>query len=690
MANTIKLLVLLLFSFAIGDGARTKFPTTLQTSTGIDGICKSMVETQGYICEEHKVTTKDGYILSMQRMPKGRSASEKGVKPPVLLQHGLTMDATTWLLNSPAESLAFILADNGYDVWLGNTRGTYQSQGHTSLNPYDPAYWNWSWDELVAYDLPANFQYVYDQTGQKLHYVGHSLGTLMALGAFSRKEVLNMIRSAALLSPIAYMGQMPSLLARSAADLFLSEDLYWLGLKEISLGGEATSKLVDDICKAPNINCTDLIAPFTGPNCCINTSNSYLDHVQPTATKNIIHLSQMIRGGSIAMYDYGSAFQNYIYYSQPTPPLYDMESIPNDLPLFLSYGGKDLLSDVKDVQNLVEKLKGHDPNKLVVQFKEDYAHLDFVFGVNAKQNPVTTKDGYILSMQRMPKGRSASEKGVKPPVLLQHGLTMDATTWLLNSPAESLAFILADNGYDVWLGNTRGTYQSQGHTSLNPYDPAYWNWSWDELVAYDLPANFQYVYDQTGQKLHYVGHSLGTLMALGAFSRKEVLNMIRSAALLSPIAYMGQMPSLLARSAADLFLSEDLYWLGLKEISLGGEATSKLVDDICKAPSINCTDLIAPFTVIRGGSIAMYDYGSAFQNYIYYSQPTPPLYDMESIPNDLPLFLSYGGKDLLSDVKDVQNLVEKLKGHDPNKLVVQFKEDYAHLDFVFGVNAKQA
>lgn len=37
------------------------------------------------------------------------------------------------------------------------------------------AYWEWSWDELVAYDLPATFQYVHDQTGQKIHYVGHSL-----------------------------------------------------------------------------------------------------------------------------------------------------------------------------------------------------------------------------------------------------------------------------------------------------------------------------------------------------------------------------------------------------------------------------------------------------------------------------------------------------------------------------------
>lgn len=42
-------------------------------------------------------------------------------------------------------------------------------------NVFYQAFWDWSWDELVAYDLPASFQYVHDQTGLKLHYVGHSL-----------------------------------------------------------------------------------------------------------------------------------------------------------------------------------------------------------------------------------------------------------------------------------------------------------------------------------------------------------------------------------------------------------------------------------------------------------------------------------------------------------------------------------
>ena len=37
------------------------------------------------------------------------------------------------------------------------------------------AYWNWCWDDMVTYDLPAIFNYVSSQTGQKINYVGHSL-----------------------------------------------------------------------------------------------------------------------------------------------------------------------------------------------------------------------------------------------------------------------------------------------------------------------------------------------------------------------------------------------------------------------------------------------------------------------------------------------------------------------------------
>lgn len=71
------------------------------------------------------------------------------------------------------------------------------------------------------------------------------------------------------------------------------------------------------------------------------------------------------------------------HYAQTTPPVYNMSSIPVDLPLYLAYGGKDMLADVKDVQVLLNKLKNHHADKLVTQYVQEYAHADFVFGVNA-------------------------------------------------------------------------------------------------------------------------------------------------------------------------------------------------------------------------------------------------------------------------------------------------------------------
>ncbi|XP_038703112.1 triacylglycerol lipase 2-like isoform X2 [Tripterygium wilfordii] len=386
MANTsYTLIVLILFCMSAAATARTKLhsihdqdgmPRSSLVADG--GICKSTVETQGYDCHEHKVTTQDGYILSMQRIPAGRSGNTAD-KPPVLLQHGILMDGASWLVTSPNQSLAFMLADNGFDVWLASTRGTKYSRGHVSLTPDDQSYWDWTWDQLAAYDLPAFVGHVQNQTGQKLHYVGHSLGTLTVLAALSQKKLLNMLRSAVLLSPIAHTEHIGSLLLRVAADIFLANDLYWHGVNEFVPGGDAVENLLEHLCKIPWVNCTNLASAITGPNCCVKASTLeilFKHEPHPSSTKNFIHLSQMIRTGTVAMYDYG--IQNMKKYGQMTPPLYNLTNIPKDFPLFFSYGGMDYLSDTKDVQSLLHILRSHKADKRVLQFIKEYAHLDFI------------------------------------------------------------------------------------------------------------------------------------------------------------------------------------------------------------------------------------------------------------------------------------------------------------------------
>ena len=93
------------------------------------------------------------------------------------------------------------------------------------------------------------------------------------------------------------------------------------------------------------------------------------------------------------------------------------------------------------------------------------------------------------------------------------------------------------------------------------------------------------------------------------------------------------------------------------------------------------------FAAVRHGVVAKYNYGRHDYNLMHYGEAMPPIYNLSNIPHDLPMFLSYGGQDALSDVLDVKHLLDDLKSHDVDKLSVQFIKDYAHVDFIMGVNA---
>ncbi|KAL6135176.1 hypothetical protein ACLB2K_067404 [Fragaria x ananassa] len=309
-----------------------------------NGICKSLVETQGYTCQDHQVTTEDGYILGLQRIPSGKSSNNSTAqKLPVLLQHGLMGDAGSWLLNPPNQALAFILADKGFDVWLANARGTQASRGHKSLNNIDPAYWEWTWDQLAAYDLPAFFNYVNNHRTESTlcwPFIG------------------NIVSASCLVTTKAEYHTKISSFALSSC-----------------LSGDSTPLESGNIL-------------LQGPNCCITptSSNLLFQHIpQSTSTKNMVHMSQMIRRGTITMFDYVLPAINMQRYNQLTPPVYNMASIPKDVPLFFGYGGRDALSDVNDVKALLNDLRDHDKDKLVEQYIEEYAHMDFIMAGNANQ-----------------------------------------------------------------------------------------------------------------------------------------------------------------------------------------------------------------------------------------------------------------------------------------------------------------
>ena len=66
--------------------------------------------------------------------------------------HGLLDSSDTFIINDEDKALAFVLANRGYDVWLGNNRGNKHSP---------PIHWDFTFEEMAIYDLPAAFSYIY-------------------------------------------------------------------------------------------------------------------------------------------------------------------------------------------------------------------------------------------------------------------------------------------------------------------------------------------------------------------------------------------------------------------------------------------------------------------------------------------------------------------------------------------------
>lgn len=68
-----------------------------------------LIIQNGYPAETHTVTTADGYILTMHRIPYSpTSNSTETPRPVVFLQHGLLSSSVDWVIMGPGKGLGKI------------------------------------------------------------------------------------------------------------------------------------------------------------------------------------------------------------------------------------------------------------------------------------------------------------------------------------------------------------------------------------------------------------------------------------------------------------------------------------------------------------------------------------------------------------------------------------------------------
>uniref|UniRef100_A0A8D2PY42 Lipase n=1 Tax=Zosterops lateralis melanops TaxID=1220523 RepID=A0A8D2PY42_ZOSLA len=342
-----------------------------------------LISFWGYPSEEYDVVTEDGYILQLNRIPHGRGNSGcQGVRPVVLLQHGLLAEGSSWLTNLPNNSLGFILADAGYDVWIGNSRGNTWSKRHQVLTPNQDEFWAFSFDEMAKYDLPAVINFIEQKTGQKqLYYIGHSQGTTIGFVAFSTlPQLAQKIKVFFALSPVTTVmfSQSPLRKLSVFSDYGLKE---LFGTKEFLPHTALGEMILSRFCVCSKV-CKRILAMFFGFNW-KNTNMSRIDvyagHTPAgSSVQNIIHWLQGVHGGALRAFDGGHRY-NSLHYRQAGAPFYDVRAM--EVPTAIWNGGKDCLADPRDTALLLPQVRNLVHHKLVPHWN----HIDFVLGLDATE-----------------------------------------------------------------------------------------------------------------------------------------------------------------------------------------------------------------------------------------------------------------------------------------------------------------
>lgn len=366
------------------DGGRRPFERQQELDPEVHMNITEIIRRWGYPAEEHEVVTEDGYILSVIRIPHGLKPTP-GRRPAVFLQHGLLAAGSNWVTNPPASSLGFFLADAGFDVWLGNSRGNTWSRRHRSLSPAQQEFWAFSFDELALKDLPAAVNHILKETSQEhIHYIGHSQGTTMAFIAFSRlPELARRIKLFVGLAPVATVSFTGSPLTKLSLlpdpliyDLFGRRDFlpqsYMIQWFAEHVCGK---RRLSDVCE----NLFFILCGFDQNNLNVSRTPVYTTHCPAgTSVQNMMHWAQFVRGGKLTAFDFGAA-GNMKHYNQSSPPHYHVPDMK--VPTALFSGGQDTLADPKDVALLLTQVS----HLVFHQHVPHWEHLDFIWGLDAPQ-----------------------------------------------------------------------------------------------------------------------------------------------------------------------------------------------------------------------------------------------------------------------------------------------------------------
>lgn len=416
----------------------------------------------GFDYENHYCLADDGYVTQLIRIVNPLADKSKLRIAPILLVHGQTSNSRNFVMQSNSQhrpmrwppradpskpsgglnlgalleesqtssyqgpqssnrSLALMLANNGYDVWLATTRGADQhnrgylkgiwrrtlKKGFNRLKAnmtgfFDKLleerskrrnYWAFTLDDQIEYELPSQIAVVLNVTGApKITLMGYSNSALTTLSMLSiRQDIGKLVDTYIGIAPVLYYNNI------SGWFKWFIEDFVELFPKNLDADLFISDKLANFVRRIMIRGCHNLPARYTickffldllfgaSPRFQTNLEPPFFGHlVWPTSWRSMAQHVQHIKSHKMAKFDYGPEL-NKQYYGTAVPPEYSLEKVNPDIKIGFVSGVEDCWANQATLDEARNRLPRKPDFDLVLK---DYNHLDLTaaFEVDIKVN----------------------------------------------------------------------------------------------------------------------------------------------------------------------------------------------------------------------------------------------------------------------------------------------------------------
>ena len=372
------ILLILLGAIAVGP---TIYYFSNNNKNSVLNNYKEFIERFGHKLEENEVTTEDGYILSLWHLiPNFKVDPEK----VIFLQPGFLSTGLNYFgINK--KSLAYVLQEKGYDVWIGNNRGCKFSSKHITKDSTksNGNYWEYTMDEIVKYDLTSEINYIKKRTGvEKIHFVGYSEGSTLFLMLYMDNP--HFVESS--INKFVSIGTVPNL---SYINITISESFEkicdYLKLSEpFTKAFKINDYVRASLIKSVKSNPQYFVKKFKSDGCITDRTNVegiiqlFSHYPTDTSIYHIYHWEAIQEEKKLVYYSPHSKLNDEL-------KEYDLNVIKNwKIRALITRSTCDSLSPYNEVTKFINSIKNQ--SLITIFDTQDFAHLDYGLAKSAYQD----------------------------------------------------------------------------------------------------------------------------------------------------------------------------------------------------------------------------------------------------------------------------------------------------------------